>query len=367
MAAVSASALSDRAVNLYRAGAAPSLTHVLVVIDDGDRDGHATPGHHRVATMAHLRAHFPFVEAVASVGPARYAILAHRHAGLAGTLTSLERQLQSDPAVMATGATVWCEELPDRLDDVDTCIRGLRIKRASAHQSNRGELAAGLPVEVLAGAYRPIEPFRVERPERRWLAGRRWLGRSAALALAAALLMGGAGTAAALSARLQPWKGLHPGSQAAERVRTDGGVASGRVGQDMLSFLIPGFSPGLIEELLALMGDADRGPYAPSTPTALAPGGLLLSPSGTGVGTSPTTPVAPVPDTAPPLPLPSEPPPTPPPPDAPAPPGIPIPEDPPALPSAPELPPPPEPEPILEPVTALLPEVPVLPLSEAPL
>lgn len=368
LAAVSASTLADRSANLYGPGSAPSLSHVLVVIDTGDPDGPATQAHdHRVATMAHLRVHFPFVDAVASVGSARYAILAHRHAGLAGTVASLERRLQADPAATATGAAVWCEELPDDRHDIDTCIRGLRVKPASAHQSNRGELAAGLPVEVLAGARRPDAPLTVEASERRRLTSGRWLGRSAALALAAALLMGGAGTAAALSARLQPWKGFHPGSHAAERVRTDGGAGSGRAGQDMLSLLIPGFSPGLVEELLGLVGDADRVPYAPSTPTAPAPGGLVLNPGDLPVGTSPATPTPRNPDTAPPLPLPSEPPETPPPPGTPAPPEIPIPEEPPTPPPVPELPPPPAPEPILEPVTGLLPGAPVPPLPEVPL
>lgn len=130
LAAVSASALRDRVERLYDrhpASISPAATHVIALIDLAGGRGEGPVREQRVPIIRRLREHFPFVEAVAGVTPTRYAVLARRHSGLAGTLSTLEHRLRSEADELGSIAAVWCESLPEDPGDIGAMMRGLRI------------------------------------------------------------------------------------------------------------------------------------------------------------------------------------------------------------------------------------------------
>lgn len=343
LAAVSSFVLGERISRRFRGPVAPNITHVIVIVDVGspsdlDAASHAV----RVATMVELRSHFPFVDAVAALSATRYAVLARRHPGLSGTITSLEARLRDDAGGLDTVAQLWCEELPDRAQDVAPFIRGLHVKPSRRRQEDRGALATGLPVEVLAAHATPGGHF--DRTRRR---GGSWALRSAVAAVVTAVLMSGAGAAAAVGiASIRPVLDGLRANHSTEAARGAGepvALASSRA--DALALLVPGLSPSLLEELAALVRDAGGR-------VGVTPRGINGSPDlGSPATLSGTTPGPGTPGT----------------PGTPAPPAPPAPPDPPELPQqpAPELPPatvPPAPEP--EPPA--LPEPPPVPTPPQP-
>lgn len=358
VAAVSASVLADRLRRVFSEPIHPWLTHVVVLVDVGaPGDADAASHFARVATMVELRAHFPFVDGVAALNPTRYAVLARRHPGLSGTLNSLEERLRDDAADIEGLARVWCEELPDTPGDVAAFVRGLLVKPTPFHQNERGSIAAGFPVEVLATSVVPASPRPQPRPTQR-----RWALRSAAAAVATATLMSAAGAAATVGvSSVRPLIDRLRGVASPEPVGAAfAPAANDLLGGDALSMFIPGFSASLVGDLRALISREPTGTIRPggsggnlaATPDLPVPG--LPEPASPGV--------APVAPATPPLAEP-EPPPV-------EPPGVPEPPEPeaPGIPEAPAVPGPPPIEPVepvkeiekIEPDPGLLPIVPPL-------
>lgn len=280
LAAVSSSALTDRIARLFVETPAPAVNHVAVLVDvgsptDADAACHAV----RVATMLELRAHFPFVDAVAALSSTRYAVLARRHPGLAGTLTSLEHRLRGDSGRIDAVATVWCEELPDTPADVAVFVRGLRIKPRTEKQVDRGLLAAGLPVEVLAGAAVAAGTPRRNRPGR-------WALRSAAAALGTAVMASAAGaTTAAVGTAIAPWHARPSAPAVTAREGTPD------AGAGILSFFAPSTKP-LVGEVTVEAGEPELSPPAPRPETSITAGDPVT-------GGAPAIPEAPAPPEAP--------------------------------------------------------------------
>lgn len=352
LAAVSASVFAERAGRLYGPDRSPDATHVAVLVDVGTPGEPPARSHaSRVATMAELRAHFPFVDAIAALGPSRYAVLARRHTGLAWSLGSLEARLQADPAGLGTVAAVWCDELPATPEDVPAFVRGIRIKAPSRDQQDRGALAAGPPVEVLAR--NPVTDTDGSSVSI-WAVPRRvqWVGQTAVSAVFAATLAFGASGAAVVGAAVSPWR-LGPlgvvedGAGSSMQVTR---AAAGTAATDILSFLA---SPSFLEQLIAILteaeargvagaGHAESGLGAFAGRTGDAATSRLPVPDGPSASGTPATPATPE---TPPLPGPPEPP------------------------APPEPPPPPEtsttPEPPAPPETPALPALPVLPALPA--
>lgn len=278
LAAVSASALEDRIERLYDRDPAricPAATHVIALIDLSGGRSEVPIRQQRTLIMRRLREHFPFVEAVAGVTPTRYAVLARRHSGLAGTLSSLEHRLRSEANALGSVAAVWCEPLPEDPADIRAMMRGLRIVPGLVHQDDRAALAGGSSLEILAGVELDAAPDgdSLERSVARWAA------RSLVTALVCAILMSGLGVGA-ITASVHPWTGTEVASTATPSTSATEG-SSVDAGRGVMSVLVAG-DPGLLDHARAWLRDArshglldeqvaDR--PAPSTPAApdLAP------------------------------------------------------------------------------------------------
>ncbi len=342
LAAVSASALEDRVERLYTRGPeriCPAATHVLAMIDLGDSRSEVPARKRRLLIMRRLRDHFPFVEAVAAVTPTRYAVLARRHSGLAGTLSTLEHRLRSEANDLGSVAAVWCEPLPEDPGDIAAMMRGLRIVPRMAHQDERAALAGGSSLEVLAG----IEATAAPDDDSAKSSVAHWAAHSMITALACAILMSALGVGA-ITTSVHPWQGSEVASTNA--TSTTANIDAGR---GVMSVLAPG-APALLDHARGWLRDASAQDLidedvanepAPSPPTAPD---LTVLPDPDPAVASPASPEAPAAPAAPETP------------EAPDEPELPLPEpqNPEPLP-IPQTEPPPEP-----PSEPLLPEVPLV-------
>lgn len=129
--------LRRRLGHLYRqhreAGLQVADTHALILVHV-DADDLAPGEHgsalHSVATV--LREHFPFVGAIASLGPTRFAVVAHRHPGLAVSIGTLQTALQSAPALLGTTLSLWLAPLPASAAALPRFVRRLVVNPAPA-------------------------------------------------------------------------------------------------------------------------------------------------------------------------------------------------------------------------------------------
>lgn len=253
LAAVSASALEDRIERLYahdRERICPAATRVIALIDlSGGRD-EALVRERRVLIMRRLREHFPFVEAIAAVTPTRYAVLARRHSGLAGTLSTLEHRLRAETNDLGSVAAVWCEPLPEDPGDIRAMMRGLRIVPRITEQDDRAALAGASSVEILAGADVDTE----READSVELSVARWAARSLITALVCAILVSGLGVGA-ITASVHPWTGNEVASTDATTTTAATGLSSVDASRGVMSVLAPG-APDLLDQARGWLRDA---------------------------------------------------------------------------------------------------------------
>lgn len=253
LAAVSASALEDRVKRLYDrhpANICPTATHVIALIDLSGGRGETLVRERRVLIMRRLREHFPFVEAIAAVTPTRYAVLARRHSGLAGTLSTLEHRLRSEVDELGSIAAVWCESLPEDPGDIGAMMRGLRIVPRMTEQDDRAALARGSSVEILAG----VDAHTTPDDDPVQLSVARWAAHSLITALVCAILMSGLGVGA-ITASVHPWTGDEVASTDTTTNMAVVGPSNVDAGRGVMSVLTPG-DPDLLDHARGWLRDA---------------------------------------------------------------------------------------------------------------
>lgn len=188
-----ARALSRSLRHLYaeRAGGdvAPAESHVLLAVDvdlswlRGTERGTAL-----VAACERLHQEFLFADPLACLGESRFAVVVHRHPGLAVGAETFRMWLESE-ILLARTTKVWLVPLPSGTAEIGRFVRDLsgaeRPLRVGAYEP-RAAAGGGAGAELLESVV-PISAVGGERSHRRLLAA--WADASSMVAAAVAVLM----------------------------------------------------------------------------------------------------------------------------------------------------------------------------------